>query len=85
MKKKPKYKPERDELLHYQEDVKDRHGKEYGLSVKDKVGADGVTEAHFDFTPHWRPKGAKSRGNFRVGMCLPTCKCQQCRRKKCQK
>jgi hypothetical protein len=57
MKKKPKYKPRREELLHYQEDVKDGKGREYGLSVRDKVADDGVTEAHFDYTPHFRPKG----------------------------
>lgn len=73
MKKKTR-KPLKAELGNYQEDVSHR-GVKYVQTVTDKMGEDGVMESHMDYIPKMRPKGTKSRGNFPVGKCLPTCKC----------
>lgn len=76
---KPKRKPRPEELKHYGVDVKYK-GKEYGLTVKDKVSdVDGVIESHFDYQPHYRPAGSKSRWNFGVGICLHKKPCKKCR------
>ena len=66
--KKLKPKPKPEELKRYETDVKYR-GKDYGLSVSDKVADDGVTEAHFKYEPHFRPKGERLTGPTRVGVC----------------
>lgn len=79
---KTKRKPRPEELKGYQVDVEHR-GKEYDLKVHDKVSSeDGIVESHFDYTPHFRPKGAKSRGNFGVGICLHKKPCSKCREKR---
>lgn len=80
--KHPKTKPRDEELKSYGRDI-EYQGKKYGLEVNDKVSnVDGVVESHFNYTPHFRPGGSKSRRNFAVGMCLPTCKAVCCRGKK---
>jgi hypothetical protein len=76
-----KKKPGIDELGAHSKDVL-YQGKKYELNVKEKVADDGVIETHMDYKPQWRPKGAKSRGTFNIPVCLKSCKCQQCRRKK---
>lgn len=81
MKRKPKRKPLKAELGSYQETVSHR-GVKYEQTVFDKMGEDGVMESHMNYTPHMRPKGIKSRLNFTVGKCLPTCKCVYHKRKK---
>lgn len=83
MRKKRKPRPE--ELKRYGADV-EYQGKKYAMTVEDKVSPkDGVVESHVNYEPQFRPRGTKSRGNFAVGICLPTCKCPQCRRKKGKK
>lgn len=82
---KKKRAPAPDELGAHSKDVEYR-GKKYELSVKEKVSeVDGVIETHMDWKPQFRPKGTKSRGNFSIPVCLDTCKCPQCRKKKRRK
>jgi len=52
-------------------------------------GEGAATELHKEFSYKGAHKGvrrmnlmsAKSRGNYKLGMCLPTCKCKLCRQK----
>ena len=82
MSRREKRKPSIDELGAHSKDVTYR-GKKYELAVKEKVSdVDGVIETHMDYKPQFRPKGAKSRGCFSIPVCLDTCKCPQCRKKK---
>lgn len=76
--KKVKREPAPDELGAHQKDIAYR-GKKYTLSVKEKMGDDGVIETHMDYAPQFRPKGTKSRGNFSVGICLHKKPCKKCR------
>lgn len=71
---KKRSKPTIAELKAHQKRV-DSHGRSYELTVSEKQGNDGVEETHLSYEPLFRPKGTKTRGNYTVGVCLPTCKC----------
>lgn len=76
IKRREKTKPSIAEVGDTEKEVSYR-GKKYQMTMKDKMGEDGVMESHLSYEPKMRPKGAKSRGNFATGLtrCIGKCKC----------